>query len=91
LHIEAYRKSGLSQKEYCRQKGISYWSFNSWKRRLESGIHKAQEIPKEIIRSLSIEYKQIELILEDRMRISIPDRFSAETLRNVLNILGKIK
>jgi hypothetical protein len=86
--VEAYRKSGLNQREYCRQKGISYWSFNPWKRKLENKDNKPQEIPPSLISSLSPQNKQIELILEDRIKISIPDNFSEGTLRNILNILG---
>jgi hypothetical protein len=86
--VEAHRKSGLNQREYCRQKGISYWSFNPWKRKLERKSNKPQEISPFLISSLSQQNKQIELILEDRIKISIPDSFSEGTLRNILNILG---
>jgi hypothetical protein len=89
-HVEAYRKSGLSQREYCRQQGISYWSFNPWKRKLGPETKKVQEIPQDIVRSISPTAKEIELILVNGIRISIPDRFSGETLRNLLNILGTI-
>ena len=87
-HVEAYRKSGLNQREYCRQQGISYWSFNPWKRKLESREQKVEEIPRDIVQSLLPTAKGIELILEGGIRISIPDGFSGETLRDLLNILG---
>lgn len=87
-HVESYQRSGLSQREYCRQQGISYWSFNSWKRRLETKNTDLQEIPKEIVHSLSPAEEQIELIVEDRIKISIPDGFSEKTLKNILQVLG---
>ena len=87
-HVEAYRKSGVSQRAYCRQQGISFWTFNPWKRKLESRGEEVQEIPRDIVQRLSPAEKEIELSLGDGIRISIPDRFSEETLRNLLNILG---
>ena len=90
-HIEAYRLSGLSQREYCRQNKISYWSFNPWKRRLELNNKKLQEVPSNVIESISLENKKIEIILGDRIKISIPPGFSEETLRDVLRILGVLQ
>ncbi len=29
-HVGKFNQSGLTQKEYCRQNSIAYWSFNSW-------------------------------------------------------------
>lgn len=29
-HIRHFEMSGLSQKKYCEQKNISYWSFRTW-------------------------------------------------------------
>ncbi len=32
-HVEAWRKSGVSQAEYCRQKGINSHQFGYWKKK----------------------------------------------------------
>jgi hypothetical protein len=91
-HVESYMKSGVSQREYCRQHGISYWSFNTWKRKIETGSNKLklQEVSKDLVHSLSAE-KGIEFVLGDRIRITIPDNFSEETLKKILNILGIVR
>jgi len=35
-HIEAWRRSGLRQTEYCRRQNISYNAFRNWKGRLSN-------------------------------------------------------
>ena len=87
-HVEAYRNSGLSQKKYCEQEKISYWSMNHWKRKIDPERNRLLEIPLSLVDSLSKSNKEIELTLEDRIRISIPERFSEDTLKKILNILG---
>lgn len=87
IHAEAYKESGLTQREYCRQNDISYWSFNQWKRRLENEGKKLCEISSEVVQELAVGKKQIEIIIDKRLMIAIPDKFSKETLRDVLNVL----
>jgi hypothetical protein len=88
-HYILFKKSGLSQKAYCREKEISYWSFNPWKRRFDKKkINMSfQEVPVKFGQDKSSEEK-IEIILKDNIRISIPDNFSSETLKNLMQILG---
>ena len=86
--IVAYYKSNLNQREYCRQNKISYWSFNSWKCKLESEENDLQEVPSEIVKSLSFQENNIEILLEKGIKISVPSGFSKGTLREVLHILG---
>lgn len=91
-YYSAYIASGLTQREYCRQNNLCYWTFNSWKRKLEK-LEKPtllQEIP---FTALDKEITQghIEIILSDNMRLSIPDNFSSETLKRVMNTLGELK
>ncbi len=63
-HVEAHSKSRLTQREYCRQNNISYWSFNSWKRSLDKEQNNGlQDISPKIIQGLSSEEKQIEMTL----------------------------
>lgn len=34
VHIEAHRKSGLTVAKYCRQHGLTRWTFTKWRREL---------------------------------------------------------
>lgn len=36
VHIEAHRKSGLTVTKYCRQHGLTRWTFTKWRRELTS-------------------------------------------------------
>ncbi len=86
-HVKAQNASGLNQREYCRQNNISYWSFNSWKRRIENENVQFHEIYPAIIKELPGETRQIEITVNNTIRISIPDGFSAATLRDILAVL----
>lgn len=89
-HVEAYLKSGLNQREYCRENNISYWSFNPWKRKLASQCNELYEIPTQTVQSLTSKTKQIEIIISDKIKVTIPEGFSGNTLRNVLCVLGAL-
>lgn len=37
-HIKSWERSGKSQREFCRLKGISFWSFRNWRARLKPQV-----------------------------------------------------
>jgi hypothetical protein len=86
-HVKAKNASGLTQREYCRQNNLSYWSFNPWKRRIENETAQFHEISPAIVQGLPGESRQIEITIGDTIRISIPDGFSSDTLREILAAL----
>ncbi|HSA16593.1 MAG TPA: hypothetical protein P5346_17775 [Spirochaetota bacterium] len=91
VHVKAQAESGLTQREYCRQNNISYWSFNPWKRRIENGRTGFHEISPAIVQGLPDENKRIEITVNDTIRISVPVGFSSDTLSEILNILGVMR
>ena len=92
-HVETFRKSGLSQKAYCRQQSISYWSFNSWKRKLEKSKVKNNiiEIPRDKFKSLTSPPNPFEIIVSDNLKISIPDNFDPEILKQIIHAVEACK
>jgi hypothetical protein len=86
-HVKSQNASGLTQREYCRQNNISYWSFNPWKHRIENESVQFHEISPTIIHGLPGENRQIEITVNNTIRISVPEGFSAATLRDILHIL----
>lgn len=88
--VSLYYQSGLSQKEFCRVHNISYWSFNTWKRRLDKNVEKnqIQEISPELVKKLSNSRSNLEIILNETLRVSVPDNFTEETLRRIIYLLG---
>ncbi len=85
----SFTRSGLTQREFCRQNKISYWSFNHWKKRFDKTKSDVslQEIPLRIPEKLNGN-KSIEIILKNNIRLSIPENFSHATLKQVIAVLG---
>jgi len=46
--VKSQRLSGLSQKKFCEQEGISYASFKNWSSRLKEGSAKLEDLDEEI-------------------------------------------
>ncbi len=88
--VNEFNNSGLTQREFCRQNDLSYWSFNSWNRRLskDKGATSLVEIPSKTIKSMSQPKDEFEIITKNGLRIKIPDKFKPETLSSILEVLG---
>ena len=97
-HVKAYSSSNLTQKAYCFQHDISYWSFNSWKRRLKKETVTSQfiEIPRNIKENLGIkqlhseQLTNFEIILNNGLKIKIPDNFNPIQLKQIIKYAGEI-
>ncbi|HDR16249.1 MAG TPA: hypothetical protein ENN79_12350 [Desulfobacteraceae bacterium] len=86
-HVRAQAASGLTQREYCRRNSISYWSFSPWKRRIEREGTGFYEVLPAVVRSIPTENRQIEISINASIKISVPDGFSSDTLREILSVL----
>jgi hypothetical protein len=93
--VQQWRGSGLTQKEYCKQKGISCERFGAWKRRLEregqnhSGAIVA--IPSETVSSALLTMRPtLRLVVKERYKVEIPDSFSPAMLEAVLQVLNRL-
>jgi len=82
-HINSWLKSGLSQKKYCEQKDLSYWSFRTWHDKTRSVKSESKFIrlntpfPKENHTS------KISIILSGILRIEFEENISDEALRKI--------
>ena len=90
-HLKSYYESGLSQREYCRQADIGYWSFNQWKRRIENTQESTAltEVPRKVPNQSSISDNRIIVKLNNEIQISLPASISQETLTTILNSVGE--
>jgi len=91
-HVEQWHGSGLTQKEYCVREGVSLERFGSWKRRLEGEGSARSEgalvaVPSGIVSSALCSGSSLGVIVNDRYRVEIPERFSPVTLKAVLEVL----
>lgn len=91
--VNEFNRSGMTQKEFCLKHELSYWSFNSWKRRIESSSEENSlvEIIPKTISCLSAPEESFEIILSDKIRIKIPDNFSEENLSRIIKVLETVK
>jgi len=46
-HLGAWRESGLSQADYCRQQGLNHKTFSVWTRRVQNDLSLNKDVPVE--------------------------------------------
>ncbi len=86
-HIRHFRQSGLSQKKYCEQENLSYWSFRTWyyKRDPEAAENKFIKVinfkPEEKPAS------KIILSLSEKIKIELDENISEDILRRIFKAL----
>ena len=97
-HVKAYSLTGLTQRAYCREKELSYWSFNTWKRKLEQ----TKSDPKFVELTAGIQAVPIcdnicahrsnnfEIILRNGLRIEIPYNFNIRQLHRIIKYAGEM-
>jgi hypothetical protein len=91
-HMLKYEQSELSQKEYCKQNKLVYETFKNWRKKL-SKISKDEliKIPLETKKDIFSKSATLEIIINDQLRIKIPEDYNPETLKSLLEALGVIK
>jgi len=82
-HIMYFKRSGLSQKKYCEQENLSYWSFRTWyyKTPAEKQVSKFIKLS-----SPCTEEKpaaKITMFLREKVRIEFDDSITEEILRKI--------
>ena len=48
-HVEAWRESGLSQADYCRQQGLNHKTFSVWTRRVQVDLSLDKDAPLDLL------------------------------------------
>ncbi len=92
-NIKNWKKSGLSQAEYCRRNSLKARSFTYWKGRLKT---KSQSIsivpvPFQTTPLIKIEQKsQLKLVVGNGLEIEIGDNFKSATLLRIVKTLKSI-
>lgn len=99
-HIEGWKKSGLSQEQYCKQQDLSYAAFGYWRSRL---LKESQNTYKEIEPQPS--FKQaiikssteastrsaasvIKIVMPNQMKVELPTDLNQIALTTVFQALG---
>ena len=86
-HYQAFNKTGLSQREYCRNNNLGYWTFSKWKRSFEkSGKSLSlQQLP---LLFAPVKAERFEIRISNSMTLIVPEEFSDNALRRILTALG---
>jgi hypothetical protein len=97
--VEGWAESGLTQKAYCTQQGISVTSFHRWREQLDQEAAVGdQALPEAApIRLLPVQRHEaptplrsgpaLTLVLATGLRVEVESHFEAETLRRLLGVV----
>jgi hypothetical protein len=83
-HISQWRKSGLSQRAYCEQNGISWSTFKNWNKRVKVCTKESLFAPIQITSSTNTQW-----IIEaaDGLRVHVPVHCDENNLKTLINAL----
>ena len=91
-HVDAWRESGLSQADYCRQQGLNHKTFSVWTRRVQVDLSLDKNaplglLPVQVEPSPSLASTQASMMLwlahgaQLELSTDVPPRWLAELLR----------
>ena len=86
--IAAQQRSGITVKQFCKERGLTEYSFYAWRRRLrESGTVRFALVERSVRRLERTAEPALELVLATGERLRIGTGVDAATLRTVLHAL----
>jgi hypothetical protein len=86
--IGAQRRSGMSVKQFCKEQGLTEYSFYAWRKRLqERGPVRFALVEKSARRQERTAESVLELVLTTGERLRIGAGVDITTLRTVLDVL----
>src|SRR5690242_5068317 len=88
--IAAQRRSGIFVKQFCKEQGVTEYSFYSWRKRLqERGPVRFALVERNARRQERAAEPPLELLLETGERLRIGLGVDVTTLRTVLDLLRR--
>lgn len=88
--IAAQQRSGLSVKHFCKEQGVSEYSFYAWRKRLqENGPVRFALVDRSARRQERPAEAALELVLVNGERLRIGAGVDMATLRTVVDVLRK--
>lgn len=89
-HIELWRQSQLSQKEYCRQNEIAPHRFTYWKKRLTDGKTGPTFVPVPLVQNFPAPTSKIDLVIPGGFEIAVRPGFDSVTLKQLIRTLRSL-
>ena len=88
--IAAQQRSGISVKQFCKEQGVSEYSFYTWRKRLkEGGPVRFALVERRARRPERTAEPALELMLASGERLRIGPDVDTGTLRSVLDVLRR--
>lgn len=91
--IREWETSGKSKKAYCRENDLSYWNFICWNGKLANKLENEQplvRITAEAPQSIKHTHHEIDIILNDNLKIRIHNSYDSALLKKLLTDLGRL-
>src|ERR1041385_1586226 len=86
--IAAQQRSGMSVKQFCKEQGVTEYSFYSWRKRLqEKGPVRFALVERSMRRQERTAESVLELVVASGERLRIGRGVDITTLRTVLDVL----
>jgi hypothetical protein len=86
--IAAQQRAGISVKQFCKEQGLTEYSFYTWRKRLQqTGPVRFALVDRSPRRQESAAEAALELVLATGERLRISAGVDAATLRTVLDVL----
>jgi len=87
--VSSWRRSGLSQAQFCRDHNLRVRNFGYWKRKFSRSSSVARFVPLRVKSSPSPS-SSLGLVLDSGLRIEVRDGFSHDTLRDLIHTLRSL-
>jgi len=93
-HIERWRSSGMTQKDYCQKNGLKWSTFHYWRRRLQElsapvSLVQVAVGPGQSSR-VGCDWPGLVLLVGDRYKVRVGDEFNPGTLARLVQTLGQL-
>ena len=86
--IAAQQRSGITVKQYCKEQGLTEYSFYAWRKRLqEAGPMRFALVERGVRRQERTAEASLELVFATGERLRIGPGVDVTTLRTVLDVL----
>ena len=89
-HFKSWEESNLSQKKYCEENSVSYWSFKTWYAKLkpEVKIKTKSFIKLNPVKINNAYTGKIEIILTDKIKIIADENITGDNLKKIFLVFG---
>lgn len=93
-HVERWRSSGMTQKDYCMGNGLKWSTFHYWRKRLQEPRAPVSLIQVSLGSGTGSKDMQdwpgLMLLVGDRFKVQVGDEFNAATLARLVETLGQL-